>query len=462
MIFDIEQFYPSIKESVLLKALEFAKSHTSVSKKNIDVIRHARRSLLFNQGVPWVKKEEENFDVTMGAYDAAEVCELVGLYLQAQLSKKFKKEDFGLYRDDGLAVFRKTSGPQAERIKKEFIRIFKENHLDITISCNLKIVNYLDVTLNLNDGTYRPYHKPNDDITYIHSQSNHPPAIIKQLPLTIESRLRMISSSKEIFEESSKVYQDALDRSGYTYKLSYDGGNNANQRLKQGNRRRKVIRFKPPFSKSVATNVGKEFLKLIDKHFPPHNKFSKIFNRSTVKVSYSCLPSMKSKINQHNKKVLKIKPSEPDDEPVRTCNCPANTECPLNQICLEKDMQYSAEVSSDLRNYGTKIYKGICSTTWKERFGNHKKAFNHEEYKKDSELSKEIWRIKEMGGNFSIKWSKDSHHPSYKPEIGKCSLCDNEKLAIALFKGKNLLNKRNEIISRCRHRFKYKLSNLTF
>ena len=190
----------------------------------------------------------------------------------------FKKEDFGLYRDDGLAVFRKTSGPQAERIKKEFIRIFKENHLDITISCNLKIVNYLDVTLNLNDGTYRPYHKPNDDITYIHSQSNHPPAIIKQLPLTIESRLRMISSSKEIFEESSKVYQDALERSGYTYKLSYEGGNNTNQRLKQGNRRRKVIRFKPPFSKSVATNVGKEFLKLIDKHFPPHNKFSKIFN----------------------------------------------------------------------------------------------------------------------------------------------------------------------------------------
>ena len=171
---------------------------------------------------------------------------------------------------------------------------------------------------------------------------------------------------------------------------------------------------------------------------------------------------MKSKINQHNKKVLKIKPSEPDDEPVRTCNCPANTECPMNQICLEKDMQYSAEVSSDLRNYGTKIYKGICSTTWKERFGNHKKAFNHEEYKKDSELSKEIWRIKEMGGNFSIKWSKDSQHPSYKPEIGKCSLCDNEKLAIALFKGKNLLNKRNEIISRCRHRFKYKMSNLTF
>ena len=55
-VFDIEQFYPSIKESVLLKALDFAKLHTKISKKDIDVIRHSRRSLLFMQGEAWVKK----------------------------------------------------------------------------------------------------------------------------------------------------------------------------------------------------------------------------------------------------------------------------------------------------------------------------------------------------------------------------------------------------------------------
>ena len=53
----------------------------------------------------------------------------MGIYIQAQLSEKYDKKDFGLYRDDGLAVFRNITGPQAERIKKNFQRIFKENHL---------------------------------------------------------------------------------------------------------------------------------------------------------------------------------------------------------------------------------------------------------------------------------------------------------------------------------------------
>ena len=465
VVFDIEQFYQSIKEETLLKALDFAKSKTKILKKDIDVIRHARRSLLFNKNVPWVKKEDENFDVTMGAYDGAEVCELIGIYIQALLSEKFEKEDFGLYRDDGLAIFRKTSGPQAERIKKDFQKIFKDNHLNITITCNLKIVNYLDITMNLNDGTYRPYHKPNDDITYIHSQSNHPPAIIKQLPLSIESRLRKISSSKEIFEDASKEYQDALERSGFKHKLKYEDSTTLPQRQKSGNRKRQVIWFNPPFSKSVTTNVGKEFLKLLDKHFPPHNKFRKIFNRRSVKVSYSCLPSMNSKINQHNKKILRepiISTEEEQSANTRICNCPEDIECPFNGTCLDTDVLYEAELTSSLRNYGKKYYKGICSTEWKVRYGNHKKAFRHEKYMKETELSKEVWRIKKKGGNFDIKWSKIGNHASYKPEIGKCNLCQQEKLAIALHDGNNLLNKRNEIVSRCRHRSKYKLENLIF
>ena len=142
--------------------------------------------------------------------------------------------------------------------------------------------------------------------------------------------------------------------------------------------------------------------------------------------------------------------------------CPEDTECPFNGICLDKDVLYEAELTSSLRNYGKKHYKGICATEWKARYGNHKKAFRHEKYMKETELSKEVWRIKKKGGNFDIKWSKISNHASYKPEIGKCNLCQQEKLAIALHVDKNLLNKRNEIISRCRHRFKYKLANLIF
>ena len=56
---------------------------------------------------------------------------------------------------------------------------------------------------------------------YINIESNHPPSIIKQLPLSIKSRLSSLSSPEEIFNDSVIPYQDALDKSGYKYKLKY-------------------------------------------------------------------------------------------------------------------------------------------------------------------------------------------------------------------------------------------------
>ena len=139
--------------------------------------------------------------------------------------------------------------------------------MQITILCNLKIVDYLDVTLNLNDGSYKPYRKPDDETMYVHAKSNHPPNIIKQLPISIEDRLRSLSSSKEIFEEAAKYYQEVLEKCGYTYKLKYEKvtperidveeppparndtvpGNQPPRK----NRPRKVMYFHPPFSLSV-------------------------------------------------------------------------------------------------------------------------------------------------------------------------------------------------------------------
>ena len=94
-------------------------------------------------------------------------------FLLNKISQKYNN-NIGLYRDDGLAVFKNKSGPESEKIKKELQKIFKENGLDIVIQCNIKIVNYLDVSLNLNDGTYRPYHKPDNQMSYVHIDSNHP------------------------------------------------------------------------------------------------------------------------------------------------------------------------------------------------------------------------------------------------------------------------------------------------
>ena len=69
----------------------------------------------------------------MGAFDEAEVCELVGTYMLNVLSKKYNKNNFGLCRDDGLAVFKNKSGPQSEQAKKNIQKIFKEHGLDVII-----------------------------------------------------------------------------------------------------------------------------------------------------------------------------------------------------------------------------------------------------------------------------------------------------------------------------------------
>ena len=71
------------------------------------------------------------------------------------LPKKYNKNDFGLHRDEGLVVLKNKSGSKSEQVKKNIQKIFKEHGLDVTIQCNIKVVNYLDVTFNLNDGTYR-------------------------------------------------------------------------------------------------------------------------------------------------------------------------------------------------------------------------------------------------------------------------------------------------------------------
>ena len=80
---------------------------------------------------------------------------------------------------DLVLMYMNISGPTAERIKKDITRHFKNHGLNITIQTNMKTVNYLDVTFNLNSGTYYPYRKPNDQPLYINTKSNHPPRIIK-------------------------------------------------------------------------------------------------------------------------------------------------------------------------------------------------------------------------------------------------------------------------------------------
>ena len=135
----------------------------------------------------------------------------------------------------------------------------------------MEVVNFLDVTLNLADGTYRPYRKPNDTPVYVHSQTNHPLSIIKQIPKAISRRLTDISSSQDAFREAAPLYKSgysALRNSGYTERLEYlEERDKDSSKKKKKNRRRNIIWYNPPFSKTVATNIGQRFLRLLEIHF---------------------------------------------------------------------------------------------------------------------------------------------------------------------------------------------------
>ena len=178
-----------------------------------------------------------------------------------------------------------------------------------------------------------PYAKPNNTPLYIHSKSNHPPVIIRNLPESVNKRLSDISSDEDVFNRAAPVYQKALKHSGYNHELKYKPpiSTNVSSTAQNKKRLRNVTWYNPPYSKNVATNIGRTFLNILDDEFPESHVLHKIFNRNTVKVSYSCIPNVKQTIDGHNKSILRM------DNPKRklktmdaTVNHPTNALCPAS------------------------------------------------------------------------------------------------------------------------------------
>ena len=215
-------FYPSITEELLTASIGFACEHMEISDETINIIMHARKSLLFNQQAEtWTKKSSSRFDVTMGSFDNAEVCELVRLFILQQLSQVITSNAMGLYRDDGLAILRNTSGPGVERIRKNTSETFQQHGLQVTTETNMIGTYFLDITLNLSSGKFWPNQKPNNQPLYIHSASYHPPIIKKHLPSMIAKRVSEISYNKDEFKKAIPLYNKALKNSGYASSLTF-------------------------------------------------------------------------------------------------------------------------------------------------------------------------------------------------------------------------------------------------
>ena len=299
IIFDIVSFYPSISESLLSKALDWASKFVRISNKDRNIILQARKSIVFYDGRYWMKKSDSEFDVPMGSYDGAEICDICALFILSELEKQKLNAIFGSYKDDGLALSR-ASARQTELIKKKICETFAKFGLKITIEANKKVVQFLDAEFDLRDESFKPFLKLGDTPQYVHVQSNHPPSILRNIPEAIQKRLSALSSDENKFNEVVPIYQEALNKSGYKFKLKYTPPTptpDENKSKKKKRRRsRQVIWWNPPFSVNVKTNVGKIFFNLLKRHFPKEHPLHRIMNQNTVKMSYRTTPNMKNLI----------------------------------------------------------------------------------------------------------------------------------------------------------------------
>jgi hypothetical protein len=365
-----------------------------------------------------------------------------------KLKQHIPAHQIGLYRDDGLAIIPQSNGPKLDKIRKQITATFKKEGLKITIETNIVEVDFLDVTLNLDSRKYYPFRKPNDTPLYVNKQSNHPPTIIKQLPKMINQRISDISCNKEEFDKAKGIYETALKNSGYDHQLEFIDDNPNLPRVKK-KRSRKVIWFNPPYSSNVITNIGKKFFRLIDKHFPQGHRLHKLFNRNTVKLSYSCLPNIGSVLKSTRQQASK-EPSTQD----KMCNCRNPTACPMDGQCLQSAMIYEATIDTGAAQYK---YIGLTENTFKTRYSSHTSSFRHEKLRYSTELSKKVWELHDSNTSHNISWRIIQHAFPYKGGMRECNLCVTEKLFILMSDNTNLLNKRRELVSKCRHTNKFML-----
>ena len=75
---------------------------------------------------------------------------------------------------------------------------------------------------------------------------------------------------------------------------------NCNYKKPKKYRKSKLIWYNPPFSKQTNINIPKIFFHALDKCFYVGHKYNKIFNRHTIKCSYSTTPNLVNIIAELN------------------------------------------------------------------------------------------------------------------------------------------------------------------
>ena len=169
-------------------------------------------------------------------------------------------------------------------------------------------------------------------------------------------------------------------------------------------RKLNILWLNPPYNEQKCTNVGRKYLNLMGKHFPPQSKLHRLFNRKNIKVSYSCTAVGKSIINRHNKSIFRSYNEVKNSSSSLTyCNCRNKANCPLEGKCCLSSAVYKDVLST---GDGGKVYYVSCSTTLKARYYNHNHSFR--DYRKRN--ATELWKA--VGNARTTTKHHQSHGPS--------------------------------------------------
>ena len=120
----------------------------------------------------------------------------------------------------------------------------------------------------------------------------------------------------------------------------------------------------------------------MDKHFPKDGPLNKIFNRNTIKISYSCMPNIDSEITKSNLKAIEKSKNEKNNE--TTCNCRIKASCPVEGKWLYKSVIYKATVTYINKK---QFYIGSTARNFKTRYYEHMHSFKNQNQKELTKLS---------------------------------------------------------------------------
>ena len=204
----------------------------------------------------------------------------------------------------------------------------------------------------------------------------------------------------------------------------------------------------------MTTKLGQIFLSILDECFPVGHRLRRVLNRHTVQLSYRTMPSLSKIIAGHNAKVVANNGEElPVQRPFNSnCNCRGGTtKCPMEDArCKDASVLYQATVEEEGKPDQT--YTGVAATSWKIRYGNHKSNFTHSAQRVKSSLAGHIWKLKDEGRQYALKWRTLARLPTYNPSTNSCRLCLMEKFTIMFKPELASLNQRDEFFTHCRHR----------